>query len=61
MGTKPLKFTRADRRLKENRHLPPYETKDSRIKNSRKPEPTPNDLARLPIDTTIIHRKDNQS
>lgn len=35
MGTKPLKTTRADRRLKENKHLPPYEDKFRNIKNSK--------------------------
>lgn len=37
MGTKPLKTTRADRRLKQNKHLPPYEDNFRHIKNKRTP------------------------
>ncbi len=35
---KPLKSTRADRRLKENKNIPPYTDKNTKVKNTRKSE-----------------------
>ena len=50
MGTKPLKSTRADRRLKENKTIPPYADRNSHIKNKRiQPEPQ-----EIPVEDTKI-------
>ena len=51
---KPLKTTRADRRLKENKDIPPYSDPHRYIKNSRKVPENPSELPLLK--ETVIYK-----